>query len=119
MAQNFIQPGDIMDYTNGGSAITSGSPVVVGSMVGVALVDIANGATGSVQFTGVFRVAKKADDVVTQGAPIYWDAGNEEATVTETDNALMGVAWTAQAGSDTEVDVKLMGNTDAAEAATS
>lgn len=107
----------MMDYTNGGSAISSGDVVVVGSMVGVALVDIASGATGAVRFTGVFKLAKKNGDTITQGAPLYWDAGNSELTTTELDNALAGVAWSAQASSDATVLIKLMGNTDADKAA--
>jgi len=72
MATNFVQPGEVIDYT-AGSNITSGSVVVIGALLGVALADIANGATGSVQIRGVFEVPKVSGAVIAAGESLTWD----------------------------------------------
>lgn len=75
MASNFIQPGEVIDWTNGtGSAKSAGDVVAVGQMLGVALVDIANAATGSVQIRGVFEVPKVSAAVIAAGESLVWDA---------------------------------------------
>ncbi len=74
MASNFIQPGEVIDWTNGGTAVVSGKVVAVGQMLGVTLVDIANGATGSVQIRGVFEVPKVSGAVIAAGESLVWDA---------------------------------------------
>ena len=74
MATNFIQPGEVIDWTNGtGSAVASGAVVAIGQMLGVALVGIANGATGSVQIKGVFEVPKVSGAVIAAGESLVWD----------------------------------------------
>lgn len=73
MANNFQQPGDVIDYTNAGSAIAAGAVVVIGKILGVALVDIATNATGSVQLTGVFNVPKVSAAVIAKGENLTWD----------------------------------------------
>lgn len=79
MATNFVQPGDVLTYTNGtGSAIDAGAVVKLGATgnatLGIALTDIANGASGSVQIRGVFTVAKVSAAVFKQGESLIWDA---------------------------------------------
>ncbi len=75
MATNYIQPGEVIDWVNGtGSAVISGQVVCVGKVMGVALVAIANGATGAVQLTGVFEVPKVSGAVIAQGENLVWDA---------------------------------------------
>ncbi|MEG6505868.1 DUF2190 family protein [Nitratidesulfovibrio sp. 1201_IL3209] len=106
MALNRIQKGDIIDYTNGGSAaIASGQVVVIGTLVGVALVDIAVGETGSVAIAEVFEVPK-ASGAISQGAAVYWDAdgnpvdgtaGTGAATTTADGNTLAGKAFVGAA----------------------
>lgn len=74
MANNFVQPGDVLTWTNGGTAVVSGQVVRIGQILGVALVDIANGASGSVAIRGVFRVPKVSAAVIAQGEALTWDA---------------------------------------------
>jgi len=73
MASNYVMEGGVIDYT-AGADITSGSVVVVGQQIGVALVDIANGATGSVAVAGVFNLPKLDAAVIAQGEMVAWDA---------------------------------------------
>lgn len=75
MANNFQQPGDVITWTNGtGSAVVSGQVVRVGNILGVALVDIASTASGSVALSGVFTVPKVSAAVIAQGESLTWDA---------------------------------------------
>lgn len=79
MATNYRGEGAVIQYSNSsGSTITSGSVVVVGQQIGVALVDIADGESGSVQMEGVFDLPKADAAVIAQGEMIVWDvsAGN-------------------------------------------
>jgi predicted RecA/RadA family phage recombinase len=72
MATNFIQPGEVIDYTAGAN-ITAGAVVAIGQMLGVALTDIASGATGSVQIRGVFDAPKVSAAVIAAGESLVWD----------------------------------------------
>lgn len=75
MANNFKQPGDVITWTNGtGAAVVSGQVVRVGNILGVALVDIASTASGSVALSGVFTVPKVSAAVIAQGESLTWDA---------------------------------------------
>ncbi len=75
MASNFKQPGDVIPWVNGtGAAKVSGQVVVIGKVLGVCLVDIAAGATGSVALDGVFSVPKVSGAVIAQGENLTWDA---------------------------------------------
>lgn len=75
MATNYIQPGHVIDWTNGtGAPVVSGQVVAVGQMLGVALVNIASTATGSVQIEGVFDVPKVSAAVIAAGESLLWDA---------------------------------------------
>ena len=55
MARNYESDGNVIQWTNGtGAAVASGQVVKVGNILGVALVAIAIGASGSVAVEGVF-----------------------------------------------------------------
>lgn len=74
MATNFVQPGEVIDWVNGtGAAKAAGAVVAMGNILGVALVDIAKSATGSVAISGVFTVPKVSAAVIAQGESLVWD----------------------------------------------
>src|SRR5690242_15608207 len=107
MAQNYIQPGDVFLYANStGDTITSGSVVISGSLVGVALGDIADGDTGSVQCEGVFSIPKTTPLAISQGDKLYYNAGTGKVTKTATDTPI-GVAFEDAGSSATTVLVSL------------
>ena len=116
MATNRVQPGQVIYWTNAtGSAVVSGQVVVIGTIVGVALQDIANGDSGDVAVDEVFTLPK-ATGAITQGARVYWDAdgdplggtaGTGAITTTAASNTLAGYAFAAAAEAATTVDVKL------------
>ena len=74
MATNFEQDGNVINYENSGTAISSGDVVAVGATLGVALVDIAaTTGAGAVQIDGVFNVPKVSAAVIVQGERLSWD----------------------------------------------
>lgn len=72
MTTTYIQPGKVIQYT-AGSNITAGTVLPIGNILGVALNDIANGATGSVMIEGVFTAPKVSAAVIAQGEKLVWD----------------------------------------------
>jgi predicted RecA/RadA family phage recombinase len=119
MAQNFIQPGEHLEITNGGNtAIASGAPVKHGSIVGVALGIIpANGGKGTIRTTGVFQLPKKANLVINSGDAVFWDSTPGEITKTATDGFFIGYAVAGALGAATTVNVLLVQEANGAQAA--
>jgi len=95
MAKNYIQPGDHIVVENAdvtdATAIASGDGVVIGSLFGVALVDIPVGESGAIATEGVWELAKVSAQAWTVGQRIYWAVGSG-ATTTAGSNKLIGVA---------------------------
>lgn len=94
MTSKYKTRGVVMDYVAGANVV-SGQVLVIGTRIGVALGDIANGATGSAQVAGVFELNKLSTDVVAQGALLYWDTVNTRLTTTAAGNTLAGHAYAA------------------------
>jgi len=91
MAKNYIQEGDVLDHI-AAAAIASGDVVRMGKRIGVAVADIASGASGPVAVEGVFNLPKVATQAPAQGALLYWDATAGNLTTTATGNTLAGYA---------------------------
>jgi predicted RecA/RadA family phage recombinase len=105
---NYKQPGDIMEYSNSSTAISSGDPVVIGNRLGVAITDIAaTTGVGSVQMVGVFQLDKDADESFTQGDALFYDASDSTLTKTATGNTWAGYAFEGAETSATSCRVKL------------
>jgi predicted RecA/RadA family phage recombinase len=86
--------GESINWTNGGSAVVSGAVVTVGEYgLGVASVDIAGGASGTVDLKGVYKLLKATGVTAAQGAALYWHATN--GLTTTTTDAFIGYAYTA------------------------
>lgn len=97
MTTKFKARGIVMDWL-ATAAIASGQVIPMASnKIGVALADIANGSTGSVQVAGVFELKKATASVFAQGTPVYWDAvtNGGELTTTSAGNTPAGFAWAA------------------------
>ena len=108
MADNHVQKGRVMSWTNGtGSAVSAGDVVLVGNIVCIALGDIADGAEGELATEEVWTVTKAAPLVIAQGDLLYWDVADVNFNKTDTDNHLAGFAFEAAASDDTTVKIKL------------
>lgn len=114
MAKTYVQPGEVIQYT-AGADITAGTVVPIGQILGVALQDIANGATGSVGIKGVFTVPKASAAVIAQGESLVWDvsAGNfDDNLATPATGDISGppaVAFEAAGNGVTSFDVLFTG----------
>lgn len=112
MSNSYVQPGETLTVTNGtGVAITAGNGILVGAKVGVAMVDLAIGGSGSAMFSGVHKVNKNtgASTGGAQGANAYWDNTAKKFTAVSTSNTLVGYFAAACVDGDTTCFVKLLG----------
>lgn len=112
MATNFNQDGQTVTWTNGtGSDVASGAAVVIGSQLGVAITDIADGESGAVAMEGVFSLPKTAGSAIALGAAVDYDVStstvNGDITAATGDLIGCGVAWAAAESADETVMVKL------------
>jgi len=81
MATNHVAgPLVVWDHIAAGD-IVSGGVVEMGTVTGVALVDILTGATGAVAVEGTFSLTKDTALVLAQGAAVDWDGAKLIATV--------------------------------------
>lgn len=103
--KNLVQEGDILELT-APYVRSSGEGALVGSLFGVALVDVASGSTANFALKGVFDLTKAAE-AVTEGQAIYWDNTNKVVTVTATANTLIGAATRAAAIGDATARVRI------------
>ncbi len=116
MANNYVEPGMTMTWTNGtGSAVVSGQVVKAGNILGVALVDIAPTASGSIAISGVYKVPKVSGAVIAQGESLTWDvsaaAFDDNAAVPATGDVTgpPAVAFQAAGNGVTTMTVKFTG----------
>lgn len=104
MANNFIQPGHVMDYTNIGTTdIASGGVVAFADGIGVAQVNIPVGETGSVSTTGVWELPKAVGETLTQGEVATWTIDK----VAGTGGVPAGRVWETAPAAATTVLVKI------------
>lgn len=72
MSNKYVSEGGVMQHT-AIAAISAGDVLVIGSMIAVALVDLAIGETGSVAIEGVYDLPKVDAAVIAQGEKVIWD----------------------------------------------
>ncbi len=102
---NFVQDGAVILWANSTSTdVSAGDVVLVGTIVGIAITDIAAGASGSLKVTGVFTLAGAAG-AWTQGDAVYWDASASDFTKTSSGNTKAGIAWADKASATTTGNV--------------
>lgn len=109
--KNYQQPGKVVDYTNGtGSTINAGSIVKMSHTLGIAAVNIAPGATGSVAIEGVFsNVPKVSAAVFAAGEKLVFDVSAnsgagafDDSAATPAAGDITGAAIAMVAGANTE-----------------
>ena len=114
MATNMIyKKGDVLEIAVP-SGITSGDPVVVNNITGVALTDRDSDGNASVKFDGVFDLSVKGIDTdgnsaVAIGDIIYWVSGDTPKLSKKNSGTAFGVALeTISSGSTDTIKVKLL-----------
>lgn len=113
MAANYRQVGNTLEYSNTGSAISSGDVVVIGDLFCIAETDIAaTSGVGTVNIEGVYEVACDTADLITAGQYLVWDASTTKLVDANTpaagDNTGGMVAMGAAGTGVVLVDVKLL-----------
>ena len=107
--KNYVQNGDYVEFT-AGATITSGQLVQVGSLHGVSVTDVANGAKGTLAMEGVFTLPKltaAAGDACTAGGPVYFSSGSVSGSDSSGTRKLVGHSLAAAAQAATTVQVRL------------
>lgn len=116
MSNNIIHEGNagnVVTWTNGGTAVLAGAIVVLTNCIGIALVDIANGASGAVAIEGVVSgMPKVTGNAWEQGEKLNWDvsaAAFDYSGATPATGDITGgaIAWAAAASADTTGTIKL------------
>lgn len=105
--KNFVQPGDVLDYTPT-AAVAAGTPVPLGKRVGVVVNSLAANQLGAVRVSGVVVLPKVAADALGQGDLVYLTAEGL-ITKTATSNTPAGYAAYPAAADAATVSVQLNG----------
>lgn len=91
----YVQRGETIDYIPAAD-VNAGDVVQVGTIVGIAKLDIKAGALGALAIVGAYDFVK-GTGAIAFGAPLYWDG--EKATTSQTDTYL-GIAIAAAKSED-------------------
>lgn len=109
--KNKVQDGNTIRVT-ATAAISAGDVVASGSIVGVAVTDIAQGASGAIDLKGVFVIPIASGTARTQGTPVYLassktigHAASDFTFTSGTGTTLVGYVARAAASTDAEVEV--------------
>lgn len=97
---NFVQPGEIITLTAPSGGVTAGTPVLIGALVVIPCVSVAQTVQFSAYVTGVFEVPKATGDAWGEGEKVYWDVGDTNFNQSASGNTLVGVAAAAAGSSD-------------------
>lgn len=92
MATNFVQPGDAIEFIAPGGGVTAGTPKQIGQVLVVPMVTASATDRFNGMVRGVFRVTKVGSQAWTEGARVYWDAGNTRFTTVGPGNLFAGFA---------------------------
>ena len=106
MEATFYQKGDAVEYT-AANGLSVGQVVSLTNIIGVALNDIASGASGAIALEGVFQLPAASGITAAIGDKLYWDDTNNLLTTTSTGNAVAGVTLTTKATAAANVYLKI------------
>lgn len=111
MSRLVVQSGDIITLT-ASRAVTAGQGMLQGATFGVALNDVANGATGEFMLEGVHTLPKVGAQAQAEGVAVFWDNVAFNVTTTSAGNTRIGVVANVggRLAAATTVDVRLNGS---------
>lgn len=110
MARNHIQVGHAVQVTASGTSYVSGTPIQLGDLIGVPLVDIADGETGSVQITEAWTLPKLSTDDISAWQTVNFDRVNSRITdqTVGAGNGIAGAAVAIEAAGAGTTTVKVL-----------
>lgn len=105
----FWQRGETIDLVNSTAKVIEANTIqVIGARIGVVAMEAAPGQKYSVNVVGVYNFPKKAEDAITAGAEVYYDATKGEITAAKGDAGILaGYAVSAAVAADKTVAVKI------------
>lgn len=101
--------GDIITFTAPSGGVTSGVPVVIGSLFVIPAITASEGEVFEGAINHAWNLPKVAANTTTVGQAAYWNATAGAATTTATDNRLIGAFIEVTANGDTTAAVVLNG----------
>jgi predicted RecA/RadA family phage recombinase len=107
--KNYVQDGKYLDFT-AAADVDSGELVQVGSLHGVSMTAVANGARGVLALKGVFTLPKltaAAGDATTAGGDVFFSSGSVSGSSDTGARKKVGAALTVAAQAATTVQVLL------------
>lgn len=110
MSKFFVQPGNQIGVTAPAGGVSSGDPVQVGALFGVALDDALAAASVIISTMGIHKIAKVAAQVIAEGDKLYFDTVNAELSTSPEAGDHVAVAHLAATGAATRVTAKLTGH---------
>ena len=107
--QNYLKSGKVMTFTAPSGGVTSGTPVLIGSLVVVPVASAAAGAQFEGDTEGVFTAPKTAGAAWSEGQVLYWDStAGSFATAASLTARRAGAAAAAALSADTTGKVRLV-----------
>ena len=111
MATNFVQKGETIQFTAGATS-SSGDVVVIGNQIGICVNNVASGALGVANMTGVYTVPKVSAAVIAAGESVIYDVSagafdDNLATPATGDISGACTAWVSAGNGVTSLAVKI------------
>jgi predicted RecA/RadA family phage recombinase len=103
--KTYVQEGRVVEFPAPYDRL-SGQGAYIGTIFGIAAVDVLSGSPANFALEGVYDIVK-ATGAITAGAKMYWDDTAKNVTTTTTSNHLIGVATQAAASGDATARVRL------------
>jgi predicted RecA/RadA family phage recombinase len=88
----YIQPGDVVEYTAPSGGVTKDVPVLIGQLLVIPTVTVAQTLRFNGLTRGVISVTKVGSQAWAEGAVVFWDAGNSRFTTAGAGNFQAGTA---------------------------
>lgn len=107
--KNYVQEGEIYDFTAPVGGVTSGTPVLISKLLVIPQHDADAGDKFAGAICGVFDVDAASADTPAQGALAYWDNTAKEVTTVSVGNTFCGWFMEAKLAGVTTGRVKLAG----------
>lgn len=108
MATNYVNEDDVMTLTAPYDRL-SGQGALIGSLFGVAMVDVLSGQKAAFATEDNWMLTKLSTEAWTQGAKIYWDNTAKQCTLVSAGNTLIGCAGDVTVNPSTVGMVRLNG----------
>jgi len=100
--ENYSQPGEVLEFTAPSGGVTTGVPKQIGNVLVVPTVTAAINIRFNALIRGVVRYTKAPSQAWTEGARVFWDAGNGRFTTVGAGNLLVGFAVEANTSGATD-----------------